>query len=153
MYKADYSADEQQIIHEALTLLDKRCRTPGEQMTSPQQVKDYLRLHLESRLRECFMVLFLDNRHCLLAAEVLFCGAINSVTVHPREIVICALRCNAAAVICAHNHPSGCSEHSEQDRQMTERIREALALVEVRLLDHIVVGHGEVTSLSESGLL
>ncbi len=115
------------------------------------------RRYLESRLRdlpyEVFCCLFLDNRHRVLAFEELFRGTLNGTAVYPREIVKRALSHNAAAVILVHNHPSGVAEPSRADETLTDRLREALTLVDVRLLDHLVVGDGETVSFSERGLL
>ena len=103
------------------------------------------------RQREVFAALFLDNRHRVIGFEELFLGTIDGATVPPREVVKRALARNAAAVIVAHNHPSGVAEPSDADRRITERIRESLALVDIRVLDHIVVGDIEVVSLAERG--
>jgi len=115
------------------------------------------RRYLESRLRdlpyEVFCCLFLDNRHRVLAFEELFRGTLNGTAVYPREIVKRALSHNAAAVILVHNHPSGVAEPSRADETLTDRLKEALTLVDVRLLDHLVVGDGEMVSFSERGLL
>ena len=120
---------------------------------SPQNSSDYLKLHFAGMEREIFAVLFLDNRHRLIAAENLFQGTIDNTTVYPREIVKRALQLNAAALILGHNHPSGVAEPSEADRLITRRIRDALELVDVRLLDHFVVGTGTTVSLASRGLL
>ncbi|MCP5143245.1 MAG: DNA repair protein RadC [Gammaproteobacteria bacterium] len=127
-------------------------REPGAAFVSPQSTRTYLRAWLGVMQREVFACLFLDNRHRLLAREILFLGSINSATVHPREVVKRALGHNAAAVILAHNHPSGVAEPSAADRAITRELVQALALVEVRVLDHFVVGD-EVTSFAERGLL
>ncbi len=115
------------------------------------------RRYLESRLRdlpyEVFCCLFLDNRHRVLNFEELFRGTLNGTAVYPREIVKRALSHNAAAVILVHNHPSGVAEPSRADETLTDRLKEALTLVDVRLLDHLVVGDGEMVSFSERGLL
>jgi DNA repair protein RadC len=112
---------------------------------------------LRSRLRdypyEVFAVLFLDNRHRVIAFEELFRGTIDGASVHPREVVRRALALNAAAVILSHNHPSGVAEPSEADQRITTRLREALSLVDVRVLDHLVIGDGGCCSLAERGLL
>ena len=100
-----------------------------------------------------FGVLFLDNRHRVLAFEELFRGTIDGASVHPREVVRRALQLNAAAVILSHNHPSGVAEPSQADRQITARLREALDLVGIRVLDHLVVGDGDCCSLADRGLL
>ena len=122
-------------------------------LNSPQQTRDYLQLHIGSRTREVFACLFLDNRHRVIAYEELFQGTIDGASVHPREVVRRAMAHNAAALILAHNHPSGVAEPSQADRRITQRLRDALALVDVRVLDHIIVGGGEMTSLAELGLL
>jgi len=102
--------------------------------------------------REVFVVMYLDNQHCLLECETLFTGTLSHTEVHPREVVKLALKHNAAAVILAHNHPSGTTEISQQDKHITQRIAKALALMEIRVLDHLVVGN-EVVSFAEQGLL
>ncbi|MFP8967524.1 RadC family protein [Pokkaliibacter sp. CJK22405] len=119
--------------------------------TSPQSVRHFLLSQLRDQQREVFLGLFLDSQHRLISHEILFQGTIDSATVHPREVVKAALRHNAAAVIVAHNHPSGVAEPSQADERITLRLKEALTLVDVRLLDHFVVGDGEVVSLAERG--
>jgi DNA repair protein RadC len=112
---------------------------------------------MQARLRdypyEVFAVLFLDNRHRVLAFEELFRGTIDGASVHPREVVRRALQLNAAAVILSHNHPSGVAEPSQSDQRITTRLREALALVDIRVLDHLVIGDGNCCSLAQLGLL
>jgi DNA repair protein RadC len=125
----------------------------GEAFTDPTAVARYLQAHLGAEHREVFVALFLDTRHRLIAAEDLFQGTIDGAAVYPREVVRRALHHNAAALIVAHNHPSGVAEPSSDDQRITARLREALALVDVRLLDHLVVGAGAVVSLAERGLL
>ncbi len=125
----------------------------GDALTSPRQTRRYLRLRLQSHPNEVFACLFLDNRHRVIAYEELFQGTIDGASVHPREVVRRALHHNAAALILAHNHPSGVAEPSQADRQITLRLKEALALIDVRVLDHIVVGCNETSSLAELGLL
>lgn len=144
---------EQQTIREALTLLERQLREPGASFTSSHAVRDWLRLQLASLEREEFIALFLDNQHCLIAHETLFTGTINHTQVHPREVVKSALKHNAAAVIIAHSHPSGLAEPSQADRQVTTRIQQALALVDIRLPDHLVVGGMDIISFSERGWL
>jgi DNA repair protein RadC len=119
----------------------------------PDDSRRYLQAQLERHPYEVFAVLFLDNRHRVIAFEELFRGTIDGAQVHPREVVRRALHHNAAALILAHNHPSGVSEPSAADLRITRRLSEALALIEVRVLDHLVVGHGEATSFAERGLL
>jgi len=124
----------------------------GETLSSPQAVRDYLRLTLAGRPHEVFMALWLDAQNCLLAAEELFHGTLTQTSVYPREVVKRALAHNAAAVILAHNHPSGVAEPSTADEALTAALKEALALVDVRLLDHfIVAGMAPPLSLAERG--
>ena len=125
----------------------------GDEITSPAAIRRFLQIQLRGQEREIFYGVFLDNRHRILRSEALFLGTINSATVHIREIVKLALGCNAAAVIVAHNHPSGIAEPSSADIRITKRINEALALVDVRLLDHFVVAENQLESFAERGLL
>jgi DNA repair protein RadC len=125
----------------------------GTALESPRDTAAFLQASLRDRPYEVFCCLFLDNRHRILAFEEMFRGTLNGTAVYPREIVKRALALNAAAVILVHNHPSGVAEPSRADQALTDRLREALALVEVRVLDHIVVGDGETVSFSERGLL
>ncbi len=122
-------------------------------MENPQVTRHYLQSVLADEKREIFMALFLDNQHRVLQAQRMFAGSIASVEVHPREIVREALRLNAAAVILAHNHPSGQAEPSRADREITTKIARACTLLNIRLLDHLVIGHGEFTSFAERGWL
>ncbi len=119
----------------------------------PAHCRDYLRARLQDRPAEVFMALFLDQRHRLIACEELFRGTIDAADVHPREVVRRCLELTAAALIVAHNHPSGYREPSAADIALTRRLREALTLVDVRLLDHFIVGHGEPLSMAERGLV
>lgn len=121
--------------------------------TSLQMATRYLQQQLRSRPNEVFAVLFMDNRHRLLAYEELFQGTVNAATVHPREVVRRALELNAAAVILSHNHPSGDAEPSQADRQLTSALGEVLSVVDVRLLDHIVIGEGAPVSFAARGWL
>lgn len=125
----------------------------ADALTSPAQCARYLRLRLRRREREVFAVVFLDSQHRVIEYEELFQGTVDGTTVHPREVVRAALKHNAAAVILAHNHPSGVAEPSQADVRITERLRQALSLIDVRVLDHLVVGDLEVTSLAERGML
>lgn len=124
----------------------------GNALTSPDDTKRYLTSRLRHLPHEIFACLFLDNRHRVLAFEELFTGTINGAAVHPREVIKRTLEHNAAAVIFAHNHPSGVAEPSEADRQLTRRLQQALELLEIRVLDHIVIGEDAV-SFAERGLL
>jgi DNA repair protein RadC len=120
---------------------------------SPGRVKEFLALQLGGLPHEVFAVLFLDNQHRLLRSEELFRGTLAQTSVYPREVVKRALALNAAAVVLAHNHPSGAAEPSRADELLTQSLKSALALVDVRVLDHVVVGQGQVVSLAERGLL
>jgi DNA repair protein RadC len=126
---------------------------PGTTIGSPSDSCDFLLASLRDRQHEVFCCLFLDNRHRVLAFDELFRGTIDAAAVYPREIVKQALARNAAAVILAHNHPSGVAEPSQSDQLITRRIRDALELVDVRLLDHFVIGDNCCVSLASRGLL
>lgn len=117
------------------------------QITNSKQTYAYLKKRLRDCKNETFAAIFLDNQHRIIAYEELFYGTINSATVHPRPIIQRVLQLNAAAIILAHNHPSGLSDASQQDIEVTERIRNALELIDARLLDHIVIGDNEVYSI------
>jgi DNA repair protein RadC len=144
------------LLHLALELAR---RAAGEALLgrdllgSPAATRRFLQLHLGASEREVFCCLFLDSQHRLLCAEDVFFGTLDGAAVYPREIVVRALRYRAAAVIFAHNHPSGAVGPSAADRQITVRLRDALALVDVRVLDHLVVGAGAFYSFAEHGLL
>jgi len=125
----------------------------GESISDPGVTRQFLQLKLRHYAREVFACLFLDNQHRLISYEEMFYGTIDGASVHPREVVKRALEVNAAAVIFAHNHPSGVSEPSQADRRITERLKSALSLVDIRVLDHLVVGDTEVTSFAELGIL
>lgn len=124
-----------------------------EVMANPATTKRFLRLHLGREQQEIFCALYLDSQHRIIAFERLFMGTIDGASVYPREVVKAALKRNAAAVIFAHNHPSGVAEPSLADRQITRRLTDALALVDIRVLDHLVVGDTETVSFAERGLL
>ncbi len=126
---------------------------PGEAFRSLYAVSDYLKLHFAGQAHESFAVLFLDARHTLLAFEDLFRGTLTQTEVYPRELLKRALHHNASAVILAHNHPSGAVEPSQEDLAVTQALKSALALIDVRVLDHIVVGANRVASMAERGLL
>ena len=122
-------------------------------LQSPQAVRDYLRLSLAARPYEVFMGLFLDSQNRLLAADELFRGTLAQTSVYPREVVKAALARNAAAMIFAHNHPSGVAEPSRADELLTQALKQALSLVDVRTLDHFVVAGARLVSLAERGLV
>lgn len=125
----------------------------GLPLASPADTRRYLESKLKRHGREVFACLFLDNRHRVICFEEMFFGTIDGASVHPREVVRRALRHNAAAIIVTHNHPSGVAEPSRADRALTRRLQEAAALIDVRLLDHVVVGDGETVSFAERGWL
>lgn len=122
-------------------------------LKNPQDTQRYLVAKLRNHQREVFACLFLDNANRVIRYEELFHGTINSAMIHPREVVKKALQYNAAAVILAHNHPSGIAEASEADKHITKQLIQALKLVEIRVLDHIIVGDGQVTSFAAEGIL
>jgi len=124
-----------------------------EAFAAPGMVKDYLQLHLAHKAHEVFAVLFLDSQHRLLALEELFRGTLTQTSVYPREVVLRALHHRCAAVVLAHNHPSGSVQPSRADEALTQNLKAALALVDVRVLDHIIVGQGQALSMAEQGLL
>jgi len=143
-------------FHAAMEMARRITEQPlreGEPLISPGMTRRYLQSRLITRPHEVFAALFLDNRHRVIRYEELFFGTIDGAAVYPREVVRKALDYNAAAVIFAHNHPSGVAEPSEADIALTDRLKAALALVDVRVLDHMIVGHAEVTSLAERGCL
>lgn len=148
-----FPVNEQRIIRRAMRLLEKYLRQPGEPFLATNCTKTWLQLHLARQEREVFVVLYLDNQHRLLEYETLFLGTISHTEVHPREIVKSVLRYNAAAVIVAHNHPSGITDASKADRTITAQIVNALGLVEVRVLDHFIIGNREILSFAERGWL
>jgi len=125
----------------------------GSVLTSPQSVRDYLRLKLQERPHEVFVSVFLDAQNRVLAVEELFRGTLTQTSVYPREVVKRSLHYNAAAVIFAHNHPSGVAEPSRSDEALTQALKQALALVDVKVLDHFVIGAGAAMSFAERGLL
>jgi len=125
----------------------------GSALTTPGAVRDYLRLALGGRAHEVFVCVHLDAQHRVIRAEELFRGTLTQTSVYPREVVKSALRANAAAVIFAHNHPSGVAQPSQADELLTRQLREALALVDVRVLDHFVIAGNQALSFAERGLL
>lgn len=144
--------EEESIIRQALGILEARC-APGEQLRSPEMVSRYLRIKLGTLKNECFVALYLNARHRVLAFREHFHGTIDGASVYPRVIVQTALEVNAAAVIFAHNHPSGMADPSEADRQITKKLVNALALIDVRVLDHLVVSASESVSFAERSLM
>ncbi|WP_419236293.1 RadC family protein [Serratia fonticola] len=148
-----FTANQQQIVSQALAILETQLKHRPYTFNAPEAVKAWLKLHLQPQGRECFMVLFLDNRHRLIASETLSIGTFNATVVYTREVVIRALHHQAAAVVLSHNHPSGAAEPSDVDRTLTDRLVSALDLVGIRVLDHLIIGDGEPLSLAERGWL
>lgn len=142
------------ILHIALELVKRLLQEEmekGEVCTSPANVAHYCKAHFKTYESEAFVALFLDARHRIIEIVEMFRGTLTGAAVYPREIVREALRKNAAALIIAHNHPSGIADPSFADRELTERIRTSLALVDIRLLDHIIVGGSDTLSFAERG--
>lgn len=140
------------IVEEALRLLACEVRV-ADAMVSPAAVRDYLQLMLADRPHEVFTVMFMDSQNRVIVAEEMFRGTLTQTSVYPREVVIAALNHNAAAVILCHNHPSGASTPSRADEALTQALKSALALVDVRVLDHFIVTRTAVTSMAEAGLI
>lgn len=147
-----YTAAEEVILKDAKRILLNRLKTHGIAMVEPQIVKDWLRLNMQHLEHEEFWVLFLDNQHRLITSESMFRGTIDGASVYPREVAKQCLQYNAAAVIFAHNHPSGLAEPSQADRNITVKLTEALKLFDIRVLDHFIVGDDDY-SFAEKGLI
>lgn len=149
------SEEEDLIIQDALNILHKRLssRRMEELEYTPVLAGSFFQLRLGASEREIFTAMFMDNKHRLLFFEEIHFGTVGSSEVHPREIVKSALRYNASAVILGHNHPSGTTVPSDADIRITTRIKKALALVDVQLLDHFIIGEGEPLSLASEGLI
>jgi DNA repair protein RadC len=144
-------ATKEEIISCAISLLDNQIRE-SDVLCSPKQTREFLTLQLAGELAEVFCVLFLDNRHRVISFDRMFNGTIDGASVYPREVVRSAIKHNASAVIFAHNHPSGVAEPSSADEKITKRLTDAFALIDVRVLDHFIVGE-EVVSMAERGLM
>jgi DNA repair protein RadC len=143
---------QDQTIKRALRILDARMRTTSA-LSSPSSVRDYLRILLHDRGHEVFVVVFLDAQHRVIASEELFRGTLTQTSVYPREVVKAALAHNAASILFAHNHPSGVTEPSRADELITQALKQALALVDVKVLDHFVIAGSGSVSFAERGLL
>lgn len=143
----------QRTIKRALTLLDRHLRETGVAFTSTRAAHAWLKLKMAGLEREEFMVMYLNQQNQLIAHETLFAGSISSTEVHPREVVKRALYFNAAAVLFAHNHPSGDTTPSQADKAVTQRLVQALQLVDIRVPDHLIVGGTQILSFAEHGLL
>ncbi len=144
--------EQETLVGLALEILSLRYR-PGVLIDQPDRLRDYLRLKLGELEHEVFAVILLDNRHRILCFEEMFRGTIDGASVHPREVVKIALQHNAAACVMTHNHPSGIAEPSQADLSMTLRLKEALALIDIRVLDHMIVTRESMVSLAERGQL
>ena len=143
---------QDQIVKRALKILDARMRS-APALSSPSSMRDYLRILLHDRGHEVFVVVFLDAQHRVIASEELFRGTLTQTSVYPREVVKETLAHNAAAVVFAHNHPSGVTEPSRADELLTQALKQALALVDVKVLDHFVIAGSGSVSFAERGLL
>lgn len=146
------SQDAQQIIEAAQRIMETRAMY-GNALTSPGAVRDYLRLAISAKEFEVFVCVWVDAQHRVLAFEEMFRGTLTQTSVYPREIVKGALKANAAAVIFAHNHPSGAAQPSQADELLTRNLKEALRLVDVKVLDHFIIAGAESLSFAERGLL
>ncbi len=142
----------QAVVEMARRALQEEMRS-GDALNSPGAVRDYLKLLLGGRAQEVFMVIFLDAQHRAISSEELFHGTLTQTSVYPREVVKRALYHNAAAVILAHNHPSGVAEPSQSDRMLTDALKQALALVDVRVLDHFIIAGTSCLSFAERGMV
>lgn len=151
-YHVDGMVSADEIVTMAKLLINRRF-TRGKLIHEPSDCKDFLCLKMSHLEHEVFSVVFLDNRHKVVSYEELFRGTIDGASVYPREVVKRALYLNAAAVILAHNHPSGNSEPSQSDIQITQRLKEGLKLMEIKVLDHIIVGGSKALSMAERGLV
>ena len=151
-YAATTNVAEDVIIAQAMSILESRLRTKTTAFTSPDQSKQFVRCKLQQLEHEVFSVLFLDNQNYLIEYTEMFRGTIDSASVYPREVAKAALELNAAAVIFAHNHPSGISVPSSADRNITNKLKSALELFDIRVLDHIIIGD-TTYSFAESGLI
>jgi DNA repair protein RadC len=147
------TAHENEIIQLASQILDRRLFTQEATLETVAEVASYLKLKLAAEEHEVFGVIFLNAKHRPLAFEVLFTGTIDAATIYPRQIIKRALTHNASAIIICHNHPSGSCDPSQGDIAMTRRIKDAVRLLDIRLLDHFVVGCGEPMSFLEAGLI
>ena len=144
--------EENNVIAQGLAILSRRMRA-NDQLSSPESVRDYLRMSLSGREHEVFVVVLLDSQHRVLRCEEMFRGTLTQTSVYPREVVKTALAASVASVIFAHNHPSGASEPSQADELLTRELKAALALVDVKVLDHFVIAGTQSLSFAERGLL
>lgn len=144
---------DDRIIQQAIALLEHRVFKAGPTLDGPKAVRDYLRLKLMAEPNEVFVVVFLNSQHQVLACECLFKGTVTTASVYPRVVVQRALELNASALIFSHQHPSGTTEPSTADRALTNQLKFILGMVDIRVVDHFIIGKGEPFSFAESGLL
>ena len=151
--RSGLTPEDQDLIAKAVACLEAKYLVKKAALTSPEDTREYLKLRLDGLAYEVFALLLLDTRHHVIRYVELFRGSIDGATVHPREVVRLVLAHDAAAIIMAHNHPSGITEPSQADLRITQRIKDALALIDVPVLDHIIVGEGTGLSFAERGIL
>lgn len=144
---------EDWIIARAMEIVEQRIFRRGESLRSPTEVRDFLRIKLAGERHEVFSAMFLDSQHRVIAYEALFKGTIDASSVYPRVVLCQALEHNAAAVIFAHNHPSGITDPSRADQVITDSLKSLLKTVDIRVLDHLIIGEGQPFSFAEMGLL
>lgn len=144
---------QEETINQALKILESRIKEKGDFMCNPKEVINFLKFKISELEHEVFSIMFLDNQHRLIKYKELFRGTINGSSVHPREILKEALKYNSSAVIIAHNHPSGMIEPSSADREITRQIKDSLELIDIRVLDHIIIGGKESFAFSERGYI
>ena len=152
-FRHDLAARDRVVIDKALEIVGRCLRQPGIVMADPDAVMQYIRLHIGGETTEVFCVMYLDAQNRVIAFEKLFTGTLSQTSVYPREVVRAALAHGAGAVILAHNHPSGSLQPSKADYALTQNLKDALALVDVRVLDHVIVGKGGALSMALKGLL
>ena len=152
-FRRELADHERAVIDAAFTILGCYLREPGGVFATPDAIRQYLRLHLAGERCELFAVLYLDAQHRAIALETPFAGTITQTAIYPREIVRAALAHGAAAVVLAHNHPSGATTASRADVAITQTLKQALALVDVRVLDHFIIAGDQAVSMAELGLL
>jgi len=152
---AEYAAAQagDRLVRDAIAYLKNKLLNDSPKMSSPAATRDYLTLVLADKPHEEFYAVWLTSANQVIDIEKLFTGTISGASVHPREVVRAAIRVNAAAVIFAHNHPSGSTTASTADRAITLQLKEALSTIDIRVLDHLIVGHTEISSFAEKGLL
>jgi DNA repair protein RadC len=144
---------KKEVIAAAIQFVEEKARYTTDPLSSPKAMSDMLRLRIGDREREVFCVVYLDSQHSLINVEELFYGTIDGAAVYPREVAKSALAHNAAVVCLGHNHPSGVADPSSADKRITERLKDALALLDIRVLDHIIVGPKDTYSFAENGLI